>query len=290
MRLFQKQSAEPDGSAEGKSFKLSSLGPGRFIPSHFSTFSYGSSMTPIDSICCPDYRQYAWSMWAQPFVICETQREEDARSPPKERPASQWRGQTWPPRAIIQVFVLGVFGGEQKAVHRKLDNQFCDFEISRIFHLALPLRSKKSSWYADLFRRSVFLAYTSPPSAPVLPWQVTPLDQWRALTFWQLTPLDVQGPYVHRTEGVSVTFLALNHQRNMRRNRSESQKHAAWLVCVIFTVSGPQTAVDLNLCVPDRLLPSCRFRLRRLYLSPQGQFVYSFPVNTAYMPCHSHNI
>lgn len=206
MRLFQKQPAEPDGSAEGRSFKLSPLGLGRFKPSHFSTFSYGSSMTPIDSICCPDYRQYAQNMCAQPFVICETKREKDGRSPSKEQRVRQ--GQTVPPRTIIQVFALRVFrqtrpllsGGEQKAMHRKLDNQFCDFEISLIFHLALPLRSKKSSWYADLLQRSVFLPYASPPSVLVLPWQVTLFDQWQALTFWQLTPLDVQGHYVYKTE------------------------------------------------------------------------------------------
>lgn len=77
--------AEPDGSAEGKSFKLSPLGLGRFKPSHFSRFSYGSSMTPIDSVCCPDYRQYAQNMCAQLFVICETKTEKDGRSPPKKQ-------------------------------------------------------------------------------------------------------------------------------------------------------------------------------------------------------------
>lgn len=195
MRLFQKQSAEPDGSAEGKSFKLvwGDLNPAILAHSHMAPAwhpSIPSAVQTIDSMPRICVHSFLW------FV---RQRERKTVGHPQRN--REWDKAKLCLRAPSFRFLLFVYlnrrepsspGGEQKAIHRKLDNQFCDFEISLIFHLALPPRSKKSSWYAYLLRRSVFLPYASPPSVLVLPWQVTLLDRWQALTFWQLTPLDVQ--------------------------------------------------------------------------------------------------
>lgn len=74
-----------------------------------------------------------------------------------------------------------------KAIQRKLDNQFCDIEISLIFPLVLSLRRKIPSWYAHLFHLSVFFSSLCSrhvsPHCLILFWHTKLLDQWQAVIF-----------------------------------------------------------------------------------------------------------